>query len=577
MPLSDEELMLLEQLEYLNQELEDAAKVKISPKDRESIAGIVGNFTEEKLKNLESKTDGFPSGAEYAAIIRQIKQSPGLMSLTRHNRNDSVYATCYTDPDGNAYVSFKGTADGREWYDDAEGLLGTDTECQKEALDYIETLPYDNITVVGHSKGGNKAQYVTITSDKVTRCVSMDGQGFSPEFVEKYRAEIAAKGKMIKNYSLSTDYVHILLYPVPGSEQIYCQGDKSLAGLRNHSPAAYYQFYTDNDGNYRIVLNDQGQTALVRVPENEAMTYLHQFTCFILTVMPDDKKEQTIKYVGNILALARTTDFTVEVNGVTYGHDDLIAYVFSDPDTAALAIAYFIKYVKTYDLSEAQINALIEAFGLQGMVEEINKAISSDPKTALIAGGGLGFLYILMNEIEDGEDDPVVEVILQLIYDCWLKNILKEKFGDSTNIDLSRFWKTIEKEYQAIGEVDKESAIKDLTVSKGMIINYSRNTYNTIKDTMRDIEKATYEVASGWSKYSGNPWYGSLGIAVFSKGINKYFDFLSDINQECSKQVDNNFENVGSIDSLKADKLAGISAAIDRRQIKVKSIADRLS
>ena len=402
MPLSDEELMLLEQLEYLNQDIEDAAMVEIGPKDRESVAGIVNCFTEEKLKNLESKTDGFPSGLEYAAIIRQIKQSPGLMSLTRQGRSDSVYATCYTDKDGKAYVSFQGTANGNEWYDDAKGLLGTDTECQKETLDYIESLPYENITVVGHSKGGNKAQYVTITSDKVTRCVSMDGQGFSPEFIEKYRAEIIANGERIKNYSLSTDYVHILLYPVPGAKQIYCQGDESLAGVRNHSPAAYYQFYTDNEGNYRIVMNEEGQTALVKVSENESMTYLHEFTCFILSAMPDDKKEQTIEYVGIILALARTDDYRVDVNGVTYGHDDLIAYIFSNPNTAALAIAYFIKYVKTYNLSEDQINALIEAFGLQDMVKEIAKAIVGDPMLALKVTGGVTLFDVLMQEI-DGE------------------------------------------------------------------------------------------------------------------------------------------------------------------------------
>ena len=63
---------------------------------------------------------------------------------------------------------------------------GTPESCS----DYIENLPYDSITVAGHSKGGNKAQYVTVLSDKVDRCISMDGQGFSQEFIDKYYAEI---------------------------------------------------------------------------------------------------------------------------------------------------------------------------------------------------------------------------------------------------------------------------------------------------------------------------------------------------------------------------------------------------
>lgn len=577
MALSDQELMLLEQLEYLNSAVEKKAGIKISDAQKNSVAGIVNAFDEEALKELQKNKDDYPSGEEFAAIIRQIKQTPGLMDLTRQSRSDSVFATCYTDSSGNAYVSFQGTATGNEWFDDAEGLLGPDTQCQKEALDYIESLPYDNITVTGHSKGGNKAQYVTITSDKVTRCVSMDGQGFSPEFMEKYRAEIIASGEKIKNYSLSTDYVHILLYPVPGAEQIYCQGDESLAGTRNHSPSAFYQFFTDNDGNNRIVMDKDGQTALVKTSENEAMVYLHQFTCFILELMPDDKKQQTIEYVGNILALGRTDDFVVPVNGVTYTHADVMAYVFSDPDTAALAIAYFIKFVKTYNLSNDQINALIEAFGLQDMIRKIQEAIADNPKNAAIAVLAADFIDILMEEIEDGENDAVVNVILEAIYDKCLKDFLKKHFGDGASLDMVKFWKTIEAEYQAIGEINKTTAIRDQTVSKGKIINYSRNTYDTIKNTMDAVEKATFDVSSEWSNYSGYSWYSSLGITHFSRGINNYFEFLAEINQDCAKQVEKKFETVGTIDSSKADRLAGITAVIDRRMVQMEAIADRLS
>ena len=66
--------------------------------------------------------------------------------------------------------------------------------------------------------------YVAITSDKVTRFVAYYGQGFSQEFIDKYWAEIQAKGEFITEYSLSTDYVHVLLFPVPNSKQVYCQG-----------------------------------------------------------------------------------------------------------------------------------------------------------------------------------------------------------------------------------------------------------------------------------------------------------------------------------------------------------------
>lgn len=64
----------------------------------------------------------------------------------------------------------------------------SDTIQQERAAEYINNLPlkYGNdLTVSGHSKGGNKAQYVTIVTDRVERCLSQDGQGFSPEFLKK--------------------------------------------------------------------------------------------------------------------------------------------------------------------------------------------------------------------------------------------------------------------------------------------------------------------------------------------------------------------------------------------------------
>lgn len=156
MILSDNDLMILEQLTYLNSEVAKAAGLKsqsvIKNGKNKTIGDILSVFTEEKLRNLE----------ENAKAIG----------------------------------------------------------CQKEALDYIECLPYEDITVVGHSKGGNKAMYVAVTSGKVSRNISMDGQGFSKEFIDKYWAEINEKGAIITNYSVSSDYVHVLLFPVPNSNQI---------------------------------------------------------------------------------------------------------------------------------------------------------------------------------------------------------------------------------------------------------------------------------------------------------------------------------------------------------------------
>ena len=152
-----------------------------------------------------------PSGLEWAAILRAIRENERLMALSCFGKDIQVYASCYLDEEGEAYVTFRGTATGEEWIDNVMGSFAEETKSQKEALAYVEALPFDKMTVAGHSKGGNKAQYVALLSEKVSRCISMDGQGFSREFLEKYSPEIAANSRKIRNYSLSTDYVHVNL------------------------------------------------------------------------------------------------------------------------------------------------------------------------------------------------------------------------------------------------------------------------------------------------------------------------------------------------------------------------------
>ena len=181
MQLTDEQIMLLEQLTYLENGVAEAADVVLGPYD--SVESLLRQFDEDALAELEDSNEQFEgriSGKQWAAIIRQIQNDPELYSLDIADKDDSVQAICFTDPNDpdSALVAFKGSTGQEEWQDNGSGLGLSDTEKQKEALEYIENLPYDSITVTGHSKGGNKAQYVTVLSDKVDRCISMDGQGF---------------------------------------------------------------------------------------------------------------------------------------------------------------------------------------------------------------------------------------------------------------------------------------------------------------------------------------------------------------------------------------------------------------
>ena len=135
-----------------------------------------------------------------------------------------------------------------EWKDNFQGGSVTDqpdgvsTLQQERALEWYQSQNldgYDSVTVSGHSKGGNKAKYVTIMDDSVDRCLAFDGQGFSDEFIEKYEDKIAENQYKIHNHNVDGDYVNILLNDV--GDKTYYKGYNYGDGkfLENHCPNTY--------------------------------------------------------------------------------------------------------------------------------------------------------------------------------------------------------------------------------------------------------------------------------------------------------------------------------------------------
>lgn len=551
MYLTDEQLMLLEQLTYLTDDVADAAGVLLGPYD--SVEDLLQQFDEEALQKLEDsgKTFNYTGAEKWAAIIRQIKNDADLYSLDIVDKDDSVPALCFNDPDdpGHAVVVFEGTSGQDEWIDNAIGLGVSDTERQKDALDYIEDLPYDDITVAGHSKGGNKAQYVTILSDKIDRCVSMDGQGFSQEFLDKYYAEIQEKGHCIKNYYLDGDFVNILMFPVPGSDQICIAGDRSVVGPANHCPSSFYQFLRDEEGHWYIDSDENGDTILIPGTREEVMVYLHEFTTFIINVMPEDERERAGDYIGHILALAFVPDAHLDVDGKVYTPDDLVEYLLSDPDMLSKVLAYFVRYVETYNPSEDEIRSLAEVFGMTELLGEIEDvAEEHDSSLAQMISDAGGLLNLIIDQIRDGENDPIIGVLL------WLANgWLSEKLG--TEVDLPALWKKLEAEYQSIPEFDAETARQDAACKEGKIRDFSERTYGILMSAIAAVEEDTYGSVSGWTQYAGEAWYDSLFIPNAIGGINAYFERVSEISRICRSSVDRIYGQADEADRRNARRL----------------------
>ena len=188
-----------------------------------------------------------------------------------HIKN-GLNACTFTDQDGTVSVVFRGTGDG-EWIDNGEGLSGIPeeniyfqydrngdvigetviqndyaTDQQVEALNWFNKTAAQNgwdentnIIISGHSKGGNKAQFITANSDLVDQCYNFNGQGFSPEalmaFQKKYGENYEKRRQKIYSFSAYNDYVNVLGTPLVLENQRYFLkapiGDKDMMKYHN--------------------------------------------------------------------------------------------------------------------------------------------------------------------------------------------------------------------------------------------------------------------------------------------------------------------------------------------------------
>lgn len=139
--------------------------------------------------------------------------------------NSGTNAVTFTSPtDNKVYITYRGTADG-EWYDNGQGMTKEWTNQQKEAVKYydevVDSLKLDNsyeIYVSGHSKGGNKVQFVTMDSknaDIITKTFSVDGQGQSKKAIARWQKKYSKEEyneRISKIYGINgeNDFVSVL-------------------------------------------------------------------------------------------------------------------------------------------------------------------------------------------------------------------------------------------------------------------------------------------------------------------------------------------------------------------------------
>lgn len=203
--------------------------------EKSSLSRIV-----EELADHPDYGQGGIHYGEYTVLKEAVQaEEIGSLQISHQSINmgyDSGTAACvFSTPDEKSiYVVYRGTGDG-EWLDNGLGMTEVSTIQQEKALAYFEEVtkdlqidPAQRLVVTGHSKGGNKAQFVTMETeyaDLIDACYSVDGQGFSQAAINNWKEvygkeEFGIRCGKIYGICGENDYVNVLGNSIILKEQI---------------------------------------------------------------------------------------------------------------------------------------------------------------------------------------------------------------------------------------------------------------------------------------------------------------------------------------------------------------------
>ena len=385
--LTTEQLLLLENLTYLvdNDPMITLVSIKEEYSEKEDITvkDLIDKIDTEDL-NLSCEYGSYMTGEDWVNLLQAIEKDDTLCQMkiaaveeTEIEGEDGKKACAsvlfVNEDTKEAVVAFRGTAL-YEWKDDFQGGArtsdpydGVSTEYQRKALDWYQGLNleeggYDTITVTGHSKGGNKAKYITIMDPSVDRCVSFDGQGFSDEFFEEYQLEIGRNQWKISNHNVEYDYVNLLLNDV-GEIFFYRGYDYGIGRLLEaHCPNTFFKFL--NDG--RVEMTPvEGQA--------EEMKILNDFLNSYLRTLPEERKVRAMNVTGGLVEILFKGEFKEKWFQVIWESEGGMLELDQ-------LIRYTIKYACMHPEFTDAISSLGEKFYLEGLSEVIWYILKYDTK-----------------------------------------------------------------------------------------------------------------------------------------------------------------------------------------------------
>ncbi len=350
--LSVGEILLLNQLMYCPKE--EDGKRTMDAYQGNTIGALLDSWRQKPF--LDEAQCGFcMKGREWNRIVQLIAGNPELCDMRIQNVHwdeadgggGGMSAVFTQSHFGEAIVVFRGTAAG-EWRDDflggaaTEETDGVSTIQQKNAWEWYGSLGlmehFSQITVTGHSKGGNKAKYIALMEDSVSRCLSFDGQGFSDEFIKKYRERIRKRQQVIENHNMEYDYVNILLNDV--GKDIYYQrfADEKRGFWENHCVNAFFWFGEENT----CFLVRSGKREVKELQE------LNRFLNSCLRSLSEEKKVAAMELLGTIAENRLGNKEKEHGSEKTKEEErDYLLHLLlhgENPDVLVYLLAYLLKY-----------------------------------------------------------------------------------------------------------------------------------------------------------------------------------------------------------------------------------------
>lgn len=362
MALTTEQLLLLNNLMYMD----GKPFGTVADQEGRSIGEWLNTINTDAI-DPDADYGSFMTGEDWQNIIDAVQSDPVLSSMTikdTHvdNSNDGGggrSAVFISEETGDAVVTFKGTQSEKEWADNFDGGNMSDTPCQENALEWYQQAYEENglsnyeITVTGHSKGGNKSKYIAVLDETVDNCVSFDGQGFSDKFMEKYAGQIGQRQDVIENHNVDYDYVNLLLNDVGDTTYYYGQNLGKGGFLENHCPNTFMKF--SEDGTFQMVSNPDGQP-----PEMQAVDEMFNN---LLRSMTDDQRNDMLDVVNAFINQA----FSIDANQSGTDIINMFIDLAMDPqysDELSYLLAYLVEYEQANPELTAQINTVLSQFGM---------------------------------------------------------------------------------------------------------------------------------------------------------------------------------------------------------------------